>query len=111
MKALVLMKIKWLVYLISYLVLYIWKQYSEIPLIAGNPLEFYTLQRKNEINLCVKVKKDKNWAISSQVPNRKRFNDYEVEIPVKTSVLKLGTLSFMYYIKYGEDIVYAYIKI
>jgi len=44
--------------------------------IAGTPLELYSLKRNHEIWISVIVKKNIDWAISSQVPNRKRFNDY-----------------------------------
>ena len=44
--------------------------------IAGKPLELYKPQHKDEIGLSVMVKNYINWIISSQAPNRGRFNDY-----------------------------------
>lgn len=46
-----------------------------IYLIAGTPLESYRLKHKDETCLSVNAKNYKNWAISSRVPNRERFND------------------------------------
>ena len=36
------------------------------------------LQRNNEIRVIVNAKKYVDWAISSQAPNRRRFNDYSI---------------------------------
>jgi len=47
-------------------------------LIAGNPLELNILKRSDETSANVNVKKYLDWAISSQVSNRERFNDYPV---------------------------------
>lgn len=46
--------------------------------IAGKPLELNKLQHKDERSLSVNVKNYLDWAISSRVSNRKRFNDYPV---------------------------------
>ena len=54
-----------------------WKRHViTIPLTAGNPLEPY---HQNGIANSYKrqwFENDKDWAISSQAPNRRRFNDY-----------------------------------
>lgn len=49
---------------------------SKIGLIAGSPLEPYLLQHRFEIKSSVKVKKNMDWVISREAPNRRTFNDY-----------------------------------
>ena len=46
--------------------------------IAGTPLEPYSLKRNHEIKISVNVKKNMDWAISNQAPNRRRLNDYRI---------------------------------
>lgn len=53
------------------------KQYAKrTPLIAGNSLEPYSLQRGLEKKTSANAKKNTDWTISSQALNRGRFNDY-----------------------------------
>ena len=61
------------------------------PRIAGKPLELYKLQHKYEIKLSVNVKNYIDWAISSRVSNRKRFNDYLVAQSTSNCIFKFSS--------------------
>lgn len=67
------------------------------PRIAGKSLELYKLQHKYEIKLSVNVKNYIDWAISSRVSNRKRFNDYLV---AQSTSNKDGSTEYLKDIKY-----------
>ena len=87
-----------------------WKRcVKTIPLIAGTPLEPY--HQNGAANSCIqqRFENGKDWAISSQAPNRRRFNDYPGRGSRSQAASKWGTLNR--FMRHGEDIVCALQKV
>lgn len=67
---------------------------SKIGLIAGNSLETNKPQHKDEICLNVTAKNYMYWITSSQVPNRKRFNDYSKVLYNRSTACQIRWVKF-----------------
>ena len=77
---------------------------KSIPLIAGTPLEPY--HQNGAAKSCKRQRSEngKDWAISSQAPNRRRFNDYP-ESGSRSKCFEMGNPKP--HMRHGEDIVCA----